>query len=81
MKPHPTTRPYISGHVKAGWLRCDQGRIIAGRDFADYSNDTIAMMIIEEVGESSLFDQERRMVTAIPASGFGKPEADLREPS
>ena len=53
--------------------------IVAGRRLESDGDDAVAVMIVEEIGESLLPDPETGMVPAYRARCFRERKADLRQ--
>jgi hypothetical protein len=75
----PTLVREISRRVELFGIGADQRLVIAGENFAGEADDAIAVMIIEEVGESFFADDETCVRAVKPASGFGKGESDFAD--
>jgi hypothetical protein len=71
---------HIRGHVKARWLGGDQRFVIPGQDLCGYSNNTVAMMVIQKPDEVFLPDQKSRVFPVNLAFRLGKRAADFGEP-
>ena len=81
IKPHakPSSRPDVSRKVIALRLRAHAIDVFSQCGLHAYGDDTVSMVIIQEVGEDLLSDTEVGVVTAKGSNGLGKGKADLRQ--
>jgi len=81
IKPHakPSSRPDVSRKVVALRLRAHAIDVFSQCGLHAYGDDTVSMVIIQEVGEDLLSDTEVGVVTAKGSNGLGKGKADLRQ--
>lgn len=75
----PAARSDISRQIKPFRLRADQLGVVAGQNLAGHRDNSIAVMVVQEVRKNTFSRTESRMVAAVPAFGFGQRQADFRE--
>jgi hypothetical protein len=81
IKPHakPSSRPDVSRKIVALRLRTRAIDVFSQCGLHAYGDDTVSMVIVQEVGEDLLSDTEVGVVAAKGSNGLWKGEADLRQ--
>ncbi len=79
-QPHPTHRSYVSGNVKLGWLGRIQRLVVPRPNFAGQPDDSIAVMIVQEIGERLFSNDESRVPPESVSRRLGKRQTNLRQP-
>ena len=78
-KADPSARADVGGHVELLRIGGDEGGVVAGKDFAGDSDDAVAVVIVEEIGEDLLADFEAGVTAHHFPGRFGQRETDLGE--
>jgi len=73
----PAFRGNIRGEIKSAGLSLDQRLVVAGQYLAGNRDDTVSVMVIEEIGERLFADQEPRVRSTELARGLGQREPNL----
>jgi hypothetical protein len=76
---YPTPGTDVGGQVVFRRVRRHEDLVVAGEGFAANGNDTVAVVVVEEISEDFFADTEAGVVSPEFPGSFGKSEADFRQ--